>query len=288
MNILKSLLTLALCLMFAQLKAQTEVQNQPKHFYSLIDSAYRLSKAGDGEQALNTLDASLDKMTYIHQLYLDFGIKIAQKLKDQKRIEYYKEFIKKQRTRINPELIQVFDSLIVVDQKVRSGKYSRAATYRYECLQEPDCDKSSKKYKKAYNLWKTWQITDSLNAVVLMNLYQTYGYIGEELLGEEHFVKAYIILTHFDSDSNNAIAGSYMSDALQSGKMRPMHYAQIIDRRSHLNKETQVYWTAPYPSKEKPFEKDDIPTILKKREELYLFGTTLSLIETKNGWYTSF
>ena len=280
MKIQKQTLTVLLVVFFI---FQIKAQNLNKYYFE-FNVAYNLAKAGKVDSAIATYEDAFRKLDYVQIRYLQKVLELAKLKKDKARIKKYSQQIKKQNRGTNPYLIAIIDSLIKEDQKVRKGKFYRKSKYMWKCDKDPNCNKQSEKYidSKKYN--NNWKRIDSSNVYFLLNLFKRYGFIGEEQVGLYKYGDVITILIHFDRDTSNTILEPILRKALKEGEIYPIDFTAILDRHLGGKYTIQKYWTWPDLNKKKyPFTEADIPKIIKLRESVGIYGS--SLRQEKRGKY---
>lgn len=283
MKLHKQILILFLLFFFAlQIKAQNI-----NEFYFEANTARKLANAGKIDSAIATYENAFKKVDYVFITYLEKVKRLAELNNDTIRVEKYTRQIIEQSKGTNPKLKAIIDSLIIVDQKVRTGKSSRKSRYYAKCIyKKRNCNVNSKRYKESKKWYDNWEKTDSLNTDYLLKLFKQYGFIGEELVGVDRYIDVWVILLHYDRDTNNTVLEPILEKAREEGKILPDEMAMIIDR--HLgNKYTiQKYWTWPCIEKEKlQFTEADIPKIIKLRESIGIYDLWVKQ-EVYKGIYT--
>ncbi len=242
-------------------------------FYFQVNEASKLAESEKMDSAILSYEKAFEKVEYVHTNFLNKVLKLSETNKDEKRITNYSNRIKKQEKGTVARLKSIIDSLFAEDQKVRQKKYSKASIYYWECFNDSTCNKETKKYREAELLREEINKTDQSNTNFLLNLFETHGYIGEELIGHNSF-KVYIMLLHFGTDTNNTILQPVLNQALKEGKILPIEYATILDRHSYYQTNTQTYWTWPCSSKTKlPIPKSDFQKIEELRKSVGIFGS---------------
>ena len=119
-----------------------------------------------------------------------------------------------------------------------------------------------------------WIDTDKSNASYLLKLIDEYGYLGEELIGKRSS-ETFVMLLHYDVDTNNIVLSPILDKALEEGSILPKEYAMILDRHSFFINNTQTYWMWPCSSKgdKLPFKETEILEILERRESIGIFDS---------------
>lgn len=251
-------------------------------FYAQMNIATNLANEGKTDSAIITYENAFKEIDYVNTTYLKKVLVLAKTNKDKSRINKYSELVQTQLKGTNPALITEIDSLLKKDQQVRQNKYYKASTYYYECNKDSSCDKNSKKFLRAKSLANEWKTTDQNNLNYLLNLSKKHGYIGEELIGENAFY-VYIMLLHFDTDTNNVVMQPILEKALAEGKVSPLQFAQVLDRHLFFIGNTQKYWTWPCVSKSKKLEFSGAD-INQLRESIGIYDSAFSQEQVRGYW----
>lgn len=243
-------------------------------FYSLINDATNLAKNGKLDSAIITYEDAFILKKYVHTSYLQKVLKLSKEKKDEVRVRKYTSQINTQLKGTKLELIPIIDSLLREDQRIRSNKHYKASKYYWKCLNDCNCNKQSKKYLKSTFLRNEWIDTDKSNASYLLKLIDEYGYLGEELIGKRSS-ETFVMLLHYDVDTNNIVLSPILDKALEEGSILPKEYAMILDRHSFFINNTQTYWMWPCSSKgdKLPFKETEILEILERRESIGIFDS---------------
>ncbi|MFM1998414.1 MAG: hypothetical protein RL204_361 [Bacteroidota bacterium] len=184
----------------------------------------------------NQLDSSL--VCYLKALecnsecpisVLESALKISTKLGNTEANSKLKTEIQKQKLKFNSDYSNEIKKLFKADQKVRGAKNMRIAEKYRVCESQGNCSENKiSQYKDALD---EWNYIDSTNIVQLISLISKYGFPSENVVGQNEYDKAHIIMLHFDRDTNNVILGPILDSALVTGKIKPRDYAWIVDRR---------------------------------------------------------
>jgi hypothetical protein len=273
---------------FLLLSCSVQLKSQNiNEFYFEANTARKLARDGKTDSAITTYENAFKKVDYVHITYLQRVLELAKLNKDDARINKYTQQIKKQAEGTSPQLKAIVDSLIKVDQKMRTGVSSLISNSRYaaKCDYQQNGKKKSKRYKKSKIVLEKWVKTDSLNTHYLLTLFKKHGFIGEELLGSWGLVNVSSILLHFDTDTDNAILGPILEKARKEGKIEPQEFACILDR--HLGGEytIQKYWFWPYIGKGKlQFSEAELSQIIKSRESIGIYDVGLRQVKYSGIW----
>ncbi len=256
-------------------------------FYKQINIATNYAKTGKADSAITIFEDAFSKVDYVNIAYLKRAMKLSKALKDKKRVIKYK----KQKNGANDDLGKIIDSLVRFDINLRNKKIYRKQKFLRRCIADSSCDKSSKKFLKCYSLQKKIDETNLSNVICLLNLFDKFGFIGEELVGKKRSrtLAVIVMLIHFDADTNNRILDSVLLKALYNGRLTPYYYSTIIDRHlfyvetDEVSKfEVQKYWTWPYSINEKlNFDKEKV---LKLREGIGMYGSDVWQEKIGNNW----
>jgi len=279
MNLLKQIAIF----IFIIFSMSTKAQNI-NEFYFEVSRASKLAQNGKTDSAITIYENAFKKVNYVQIRYLNKVLELAKLNEDKERVKIYSQQIKKQSEGTNSQLKAIIDSLIIVDQKIRTGKSAIKSRYAAKCDYKQNCNKKSKKYKKSKIALENWVKTDSLNTNTLLTLFKQYGYLGEELVGHKRSGSVFVMLLHYDQDINNTVLGPVLEKARKEGKISALDFATILDRHLGGKPTIQKYWFWPYVGKEKlQFSEADIPKIIKLRESIGIYGVGLKQEEYKKG-----
>jgi len=273
MKIYNYTLTIILLLAFSlEIKAQ-----DMNSFYFEANVANNLAKVGKIDSAIAIYENAFKKIDYVHITYLKKLVKLAKLNKDKERINRYEKQIKTQFNGTNSMLATIVDSLIDVDQGFRTKKSYKKLNYYYKCMKDSFFSMDDDKFIVAKEYHEQMLRTDSSNISCLLNLFEKYGYLGEELVGlkKGRAIAVFIILLHFDIDTNSTVLEPVLEKALNKGEISPLYFTQIIDRHLFFHTGVQKYWTWPCFSKtgKLPLLVTDIPKIIELRESIGLYSS---------------
>jgi hypothetical protein len=254
-------------------------------FYFEANIARKLSKDGKTDSAITVYENAFKRIDYVHISYLKKLLSLAKLNEDEARIKKYSQQIKNQSEGTNPKLKDIIDSLIIVDQKVRKGNSYRKSRFAAKCDYKKKCNKESNRYKKSKIALNNWMDTDSLNTHFLLNLFNQYGFLGEEIVGSERASLVFVMLLHYDQDTNNIVLEPILEKARKKGKIELFRYAMILDRHLGGKYTIQKFWIWPYVGKAKlEFSEDDIPGIIQLRESIGIYDLGLRQEEQIQGF----
>lgn len=213
---------------------EIKLKSYPK-YYHLIREAKMLSQEGKSHLALQKFDSATSTVRYVHTDNWIWASKEAKKAGDcelalkytqmaisqganEKFIDNFNDcpginnkfrrklsaLKKKHDLRIDLRLQSYLDSLYTEDQRIRTSK---------------DIDK--------VEVAKV----DSSNIAALKQVIRKYGYPDERIVGRETARKIFLVVLHYDKDTNNIIMKDILMNALYDGKITPQNYAWVVDRR---------------------------------------------------------
>ena len=281
MKLQKQLIGVILLLLTLSIEVKTQNINE---FYFEVNMARKLARDGKTDSAIASYENAFKKVDYVQITYLKKVLNLAKLNEDEARINKYTQQIKKQTKGTSPKLMAIVDSLIIVDQKVRTGKSARKSRYAAKCDYKNKGNRVSKRYKKSKKAMENWLKTDSLNTHYLLTLFKKHGFFGEELVGRKRYVEVIVMLYHYDQDTNNTILEPVLEKARKQGRIGLSDYAEILDRHLGGKYTIQKYWMWPYVGKEKlQFSEADIPKIIKLRESIGVYDLGLRQEKIKYG-----
>lgn len=265
--------------LFSYLKSQNI-----NSYYFEINTAVNLANKGEIDSSIITYQNAFNKVDYVHVKHLKKVLELSKKSKKRNLTRKYSNQIKTQNKGTNEQLKKTIDSLSKSDQNIRRGRNIKNYGFYCICKLDSNCNKQSQKYLESKISYDIIERTDSLNNHFLFDLIAKNGFIGEELIGFDGYLKVVTILIHFSLDSSNKSFEKMLTRALNNGKIWPTHYAQILDRLTFEKYHFQQYWT--YPSKRNTnfeFSESDVPKILLQREKIGIYDS--KLWQEKNGNY---
>ena len=281
MNLQKQLIGVILLLVTLSIEIKAQDINE---FYYEVNTARKLALDGKTDSAITTYENAFKKVDYVQITYLKKVLNLAKLNEDEVRIEKYTQQTKKQAEGTNPKLMAIVDSLIIVDQKIRTGKSARKSRYAAKCDYKKKGNAASKRYKKSKISLDNWMKTDSTNTHCLLEIFKQHGFLGEELVGRTRYVEVIVMLYHYDQDTNNAILEPVLEKARKEGRIGLFDYAEILDRHLGGKYTIQKYWMWPYVGKEKlQFSEADIPQIIKLRESVGVYDLGLRQEKIRHG-----
>lgn len=129
---------------------------------------------------------------------------------------------------------------------MRDKQHEKALRSYYDCLRQPGCDTSAADFRKAAALRSDMHRTDSLVISAMLQLIRSRGFPSGRRVGDESAIAAFVILLHYDKDTDNSILKPLLDAALYTGGLSPENYAWIADRRaSWVRREEPYYYQLP-------------------------------------------
>lgn len=122
------------------------------------------------------------------------------------------------------------DSLVIVDQEIRSNKYRDLFSTFFKHKRDSTLNKEDLIYKKSLMFMNRWTTVDSSNIYHLLSLINEFGYPSKSLVGKISNSNAEILFVHFDADSLNLVLQPILDSALKRNEISPEFYSWIIDR----------------------------------------------------------
>lgn len=253
-------------------------QGNLNEIYRQFSLAKIYENQGSLDSALITYDLGFNHLDFKNSLYLNRAKKVAIKVKDHRRINFYDSILKSNLQSVDSNLIKVVDSLSVIDQQIRSNKILRASKYVNRHLND---EHYTSKFINSKVLLDSAKKTDSLIGYKIISLIEENGYLGEKLVGYNKSLYVHRMLLHFDLDSNSRILKPYLDKALNEGDILPLQYAQIIDRH-YRPYNSRYYWIWGYSNREKV--NLDIEEIIKRREEIGIYYSSFYFKKRRKLW----
>lgn len=257
-------------------------QNNYHDFYRLTRMAKKCDLQNKPDSSLLLYKNAFSKVNYVKEVYLTSAIKLSKKLKQK---ELYKDLstkLKTQRSLVDKEYAKEINAIGKADQAVRTKKNMNLRDKYYKCLNDTTC-KATEREKLKSDLSKWWVI-DSININKLLTLIKKKGYPDEKSVGTEAAESAFIILLHFDKDTNNHILKPILDEALLKGQILPRDYAFIVDRREIFLGRPSYYYCVPFGIENLTVEQ---LAEVEKRRELIDYGKiseTQIIVKTKNSY----
>lgn len=264
---------------------ENNAQNITSYYYKLY-KADSFAINGELDSALLKYEEAFKNIDHIHSRILTKkAIPIANKAKNKLLTKKYKSILKSQKKcpKENKEILHQIDSIFKLDQKIRVKKYYNAQVFIQKHKDNPLIN-NSKKYLKLKKIDDYHIAVDSSNIKLMFKLIGEHGYIGDKIIGAKNHFKTYVILLHFDKDTNNLLLGSILNKALLNFQITPLEYAMIIDRHLYNTLNTQKYWTWFMIGEDPKLTDVQIETIMKLREKIGLWGTEYKISNYKGTW----
>lgn len=255
-------------------------------FYFEMNNAAHLTKTGKLKDAVIAYEGAFKKTEYIHVVYLRKVLTLAKKNNNRASIVKYNNQIKKQLKGKNPYLSNILDSVMNIDQSVRTLKYKNAIKYYDTCIENENCDENGRKFISCKKLRNEKISVDSLNLEYLIYLFDKHGFIGEEQIGSK-FPMVDVLLFHFCYMENSYLMIPFLESALRDGRILPLRYAQIMDLYYYSSNYPQKYWMwCQYEVHTSALSKHDVEVILSEREGIGIYSS--ELLQEKSGEFWVF
>ena len=275
---------LSVLLLIAFLYVESLGAQDYKRFYYEVYQANIVSKQGNHSEALSMYEAAFEWMDFVPTVLLKKFRKVAKKAGNTTLEKKYKSLIDNQKD-CPPEYAHVcakLDSLVHEDQRVRTKK-SRLIRYYWKNV-DNESVMNSPKFLKAKKARMDWKRTDSLNILILLDMFEEYGYLHEGKVGYESNNKVEIMLLHFDKDTSNVLLQPILDKALANGQITPQWYTITLDRHLYACELPQKYYGWPMLKSDPKLSEEEINEINKLRESIGIYGSDIKIMETRGHW----
>ena len=281
---MSKLSVLLLLLLIAFLCVESLNAQDYKRFYYEVYQADILSKQGNHSEALLKYEDASEWMNFVPTVLLKKFNKVAKKAENTTLEHKYRTLIDKQKD-CPPEYAHVcekLDSLVYEDQRVRTKK-SRLVRYYWKNV-DKESVMNSPKFLKAKEARMDWKRTDSLNILILLDMFEEYGYLDEGKVGRENNYKVEVMLLHFDKDTSNVVLQPILDKALANGQITPQWYTITLDRHLYACKLPQKFYGWPMLRSDPKLSEEEINEINKLRESIGIYGSDIKIEETRGHW----
>jgi hypothetical protein len=247
--------------------------------------AKRLANKGNIDSAILTYELAFSQIEYVHSSHIGQVLSLSKQNKDKARIKKYKQLLKDKKKCKNTQLMAEIDSILKWDGKIRKGYFPKQVRYYISCNQDSLCDKNSKEFQTSKIYYDSVMIIDSLNQTALLNILKKEGgYKGEASVGSKNEYGYYVLLLHYDTDTNNRILQPYLDEAFKKGYITSLMYTYVLDRHEYYTMGTQNYWAWPLLNEDPNLTKEQISDANDKREKMGV-SSRISTVEKKgNDW----
>ncbi len=259
-----------------------------KIFYYEVYQADRLANQGNYSEALLRYEAASQKVNFVQTSYLKKFLKAAKKAENKPLQKKYESLIERQKktpaeyAHLGPKL----DSLYAADQGVRK-KQQRLINYYWKNIDNKSVRNSSK-FLKGKKAQEEWSRTDSLNQQILLSMFEAHGFLDESKIGYERYRSIFILLLHFDTDTNNSLLQPIFDKALAKGQINPYTYALILDRHLNSNNLPQNYYAWPDLRSDPKLSEEEIKQINNLREDIGMYHDEIIIEETRGDWRVTY
>lgn len=274
----------------ASLNAQVISSDTQDHksFYYEVNQANRLYNQGNYSEALSRYEAASQLVNFVQTPYLLKFLKAAKKADNISLQKKYESLIEKQKKTPAKyaHLGSKLDSLLAEDQRIRTKK-QRHIKYYWKNVDNKSLVNSTK-FLKTKKTRDEFLRTDSLNIQILLSMFEEYGFLDESKIGYERFKTVYLLLLHFDKDTNNTILQPIFDKALVKGQINPYQYALILDRHLYVSELPQKYYAWPMLRADPKLSEEEIKQINNLREDIGIYGNEIIISETRGHWRVSY
>ena len=246
-------------------------------------AANQLSNEGYIDSAITTYELAFKQIEYVNSTHIHQVIKLAKQSKDRDRIKKYKKQLKEKKKCKNTKLKAEIDSIHEWDRLIRIGVFTRQIQFYNACNEDSLCDKSAIKYLEAKKHYDSAMVIDANNQQALLDILQREsGYKGEFSIGSKNEYTYFLLLFHYDNDTNNRVLKPYLDEALEKGYLTPLTYTYVLDRHEYHTMGTQTYWAWPILKEDPNLTDKQIAEANERRKNMGIFSK-ISSIENKRG-----
>jgi hypothetical protein len=177
------------------------------------------------------------------------------------------------------------DSILVWDGKIRKGYFPKQIRYYITCNQDSLCNKKSKEFQTAKIYYDSASFIDSLNQTALLSILKKEdGYKGEAEVGSKNEYGYYLLLLHYDMDTNNRILQPYLDKAFEKGYLTALGYTYVLDRHEYYTMGTQTYWAWPILDEDPNLTDKQISDANERREKMGISSKITSVEKKGDDW----
>lgn len=209
---------------------------------------------------------------------LEIGVKIALKLKDTSSVFSYCSQMAKNYGRI-PGLRIISDTAFLekLEDQFENEMNIAIANYNvtYSSIIDSLNEEDQSIRKAGPPIYKDGINTDSLRTMHLLSLIEKYGFPERSIVGSWGYNNAMSIFLHADFDLNGTLLDQLLLENVMNGKMDPMNYASIVDRRCNFRGERPYYYQIPVGYNE--LHQNDKEIITARRRKIGLRSVEKSL-----------
>jgi len=251
----------------------------------ILIAAKQLSNDGYIDSAITTYELAFKQIEYVHSKHIYQIIELAKQRKDRDRIKKYKKQLKEKKKCNNTRLKAKIDSISEWDRMIRMGVFARHIGYYNEYNQDTLCDKNSIKYLEAKKYYDSAMVIDANNQQALLDMLKKEGgYKGQAAIGSKNDYPYYLLLLHFDTDTNNRILKPYLDEALEKGYLTTLTYTYVLDRHEYHTMGTQTYWLWPILKEDPNLTDEQIAEANERRKSMGIFSKISSIEKKGDDW----
>ena len=196
----------------------------------LYNAACSWALANYPDSAFSILNQIVTKMNYINYGHITIDADLKS-LHNDKRWEPLLETVKanknKSEANLNKPLVKQLDSIYTDDQKYRIQIDEIGKKFGYE----------SKEMKA---LWKIVNEKDSINLIEIKNILEKYGWLGEDVIGNQGNLTLFLVIQHSDLATQEKYL-PMMREAVKKGKASGGSLAMLEDRVALRQGKRQIY-----------------------------------------------
>jgi hypothetical protein len=142
-------------------------------------------------------------------------------------LEKIKQNKEKAESNLNKTLVAILDSVYIEDQKYRQQIDVIEKKYGWES-------------KEMKDYWKIINEKDSINLIKVKSILDKYGWVGEDIVGEEGNSTLFLVIQHSDQVTQEKYL-PMMREAVKNGKAQGSDLALLEDRVALSQGKRQIY-----------------------------------------------
>lgn len=247
--------------------------------------AKNLANEGYIDSAIITYELAFSQIEYIHSTHISEVLSLSKNNKDRSRKKKYKRMLSEKKKCKNNLLMAKVDSILKWDGMIRKGYFPKQIRYYIACNKDSLCDKTSIEFKTAKTYRDSASFIDSCNQQALLKiLKEEGGFKGEAAVGSKNEYAYYILLLHYDTDTNNRILQPYLDQAFEKGYLTSLLYTYVLDRHEYHTMGTQTYWAWPILRKNPNLSEEQISEANEKRKRIGISSRITDVEKRGDDW----
>lgn len=251
-----------------------------------IINAGNFANEGYIDSAIVKYELAFSQFEYVHSTHVRKVLSLSKENKDKLRVKRYKRLLKEKKKCKNTQLVAKVDSILEWDGKIRKGYFPKQVRYYIECKEDSLCDKNSLEFQQAKTYYDSTLLIDSNNQRALLELLdKAGGYKGEADVGSKKEYGYFVLLLHYDTDTNNRILQPYLDDAFQKGYMTSLLHTYVLDRHEYYTMGTQTYWSWPLLDENPDLSKEEILKANERRRKIGISSRIREVKKAGNDWH---